>query len=243
MKVFELKEKFWQSAECEFWDIILSTLLEQTLWKENDNESPVVFKDNEYSEFLEDCVIWAFPNMKKEIVRESNGKIAEILFLIEGITVITLKNYNVTYHINILNNWYSFSSKEMLSERLYEFLQAFPIFYSEGVSEYYSFSRNIKKQYKLRQIAQDSIRIVIDKIMTDNGYLYLLKFKEKSCLLKVKMKKTMVLEISLPYKTFANRLDKIIETIKLVEQTIENSKMRFYLSGYGYYVDWKSDER
>ncbi len=242
MKVSELKKER-QSTEYEFWKIVLDTLLAQTLWKEKKNTNLVVFKKNEYSNFLEDCATWEFPNMKKQVIRKPNKKITEIQFLIGDITVITLKSYYATYHINILNNWYSFYNRETLYKRLYQFLQAFPSFYLEGVAEYRIFTQNINKQYKMRQIAQDSICVVIDKMMTENGYLYHLKFQENACLLKVKMKKTKVLEISLPYKTFTSRLGEIIETIKLIEQTIETSKIRFNLSGYGYYIDWKNAKK
>ncbi len=240
MKVPESKETFWQSSEYDFWKIVLDTLLAQTLWKEKQNTSLVIFKENEYANFLEECVSWEFANMRKEVFRKPNRKIAEIQFLIGNVTVITLKSHYATYYINILNNWYSFYGRETLSKRLFQFLRAFPAFYKEGIAEYRKFSQNINKQYKMRQITQDSIRIVIDKMMKENGYLYYLKFQRSSCVLTVKMKKKQVLEISLPYKTFANRLGNIIETIKLVEETISASKIRFNLKGSGCFLGWNS---
>ncbi len=118
-------------------------------------------------------------------------------------------------------------------------LQIFPDFYSQSVAEY----RKMNKQYKIRQIAQDSIRISIDKMIKENGYLYNLKFKSTTCVLRVKMKKKQILEMNLPYKTFTNRLDKIIPAIKLVEQNIATAKMRFTISNYGYYLNWEQTKK
>ncbi len=226
------------SLEKDFWKGIFSDFADRTL-RRNGFSKRVLEKQE-----LEKISKWDFLTMSKEIIKGNEDEINQIKFFIKNVNVITFTHsgyYKYPLKMFYGTN-YALCKKENFDTDLYLFLQEFPDFYLQHLEEYERFKQNNIKQEKIKQVAENNIQIMVKSLMKQTGYQYVLEMQETTCILKIKMKRKQMLEISLPHKTFTKRIQKILPTIELMKQTIENSDVRFSLKGYGNHMNWKQEK-
>lgn len=96
-----------------------------------------------------------------------------------------------------------------------------------------------EKEQKIHSLAQTSIRIVVQNIMSQSAYEWNLVEEERRSVLQIKMKRAMMMEISLGHKTFSKKIPKILSVIAQIEQLLGEIPYPVNIKRYGNNINWK----
>ncbi len=226
-----------QYLEQRFWTRNFKELMTGILW--NNNFSRIKINKDTYT-MLEQIALWEVPNITSKVIRNDKQKIQKIQYYIGTRNVLTL------FHKNTLNletffydGYYYLLDEKTFKINFYNFLKAFPSFYFETEQKY----KELAKEEKIKSIAQNNIHVMVSNLMEKHHYAYVLEAQENTCVLKIKMKKKQMIEISLPYKNFLHHIEKIIPSIELVKNILEQAELRVNIKGYGNHMNWKNDKQ
>ncbi|PID89928.1 MAG: hypothetical protein CSA97_05590 [Bacteroidetes bacterium] len=85
------------------------------------------------------------------------------------------------------------------------------------------------KDEKIRMVAEGNIELVAKSLMEGAGYEYALERNAKTVLLRVKVREHRFVELSLPHRSFLQRVGEVLPTIERVEQLLEECQLPFLL--------------
>ena len=106
------------------------------------------------------------------------------------------------------------------------------------------------KQKKLAEMASQSIEAIVPQIMSQSGYEWNLQRAYKGWrssgppdgyILRVKMKKHKMVEITLSQNNFANKIPGILNVVKQIEQLLEQAPYAVNIKSYGPGIQWIKD--
>ena len=122
-----------------------------------------------------------------------------------------------------------------------EFINKYRIDYYDNIEKINQIKNNIIKEAKLKEMAKTNIQVLVKNLMKENDYHYDLEIEEKRILLFIRLKRKQRLCISLPYKTFTQKINKIFPTIKIVEKLLNETEIGIRITGYGNNIKWKHE--
>ncbi len=96
-----------------------------------------------------------------------------------------------------------------------------------------------EKEQKIHSLAQTSIRTVVQNIMSQSTYEWNLVEEEKRSVLQIKMKRAMMMEITLGHKTFSKKIPEILSIIVQIEQLLGEIPYTVSIKRYGNNINWK----
>ncbi len=231
MKLTESEQQFWRAQ--------FNTLMKKTLWDCNWISGRIKLEKNHLN-LLEKIALWKIPNMTSKVIRNDKQQIEEIEYYIGTNNVLTLfykKRLNLRTFF--YRGYYYLFDEKKFETKFYNFLKEFPSFYFQTKQKY----KEQVKEEKIKSIAQNNINVMVSNLMEKHHYVYVLEPQENTCILKIKMKKKQMIEISLPYKSFLNRIEKIIPSIELVKNILEQAELRVNIKGYGNQMNWKNEKQ
>ena len=135
-------------------------------------------------------------------------------------------------------------------EDIRAFLEKYPEYEkeAEGIAEA-KMTEEIK-QKKLAEMASQSIEAIVPQIMSQSGYEWNLQRAYKGWrssgppdgyILRVKMKKHKMVEITLSQNNFANKIPGILNVVKQIEQLLEQAPYAVNIKSYGPGIQWIKD--
>lgn len=95
-----------------------------------------------------------------------------------------------------------------------------------------------EKQEKIRQTAKTTIHTIIPKLMAQTNYEWILKDEEERSVLQVKMKRGKMLEITLGYKSFTEKIQELLNVIKQMDEIISEMPYPVDMKSYGRSIKW-----
>lgn len=111
--------------------------------------------------------------------------------------------------------------------------------YKHYCEELHPLLHECEKQEKIRQTARATIRTVIPNLMAQTGYEWNLVEEDDRAILQVKMKRAKMIEITLGYKTFANKIPELVNVIKQMDELISTIPYPANIKSYGRNIQWK----
>ena len=133
-------------------------------------------------------------------------------------------------------------------ENIRAFIEKFPEYEkeAEGIAE--AKKTEEIKQKKLAEMASQSIETIVPQIMAQSGYEWSLESVYKgwgrggipdSYILRVKMKKHKMVEITLSQKNFTDKIPEILNVIGQIKQLLEQAPYAVNIANYGPSVRWR----
>ena len=95
-----------------------------------------------------------------------------------------------------------------------------------------------EKQEKIRQTAKTTIHTIIPKLMAQTNYEWILKDEVERSVLQVKMKRGKMLEITLGYKSFTEKIQELLNVIKQMDEIISEMPYPVDMKSYGRSIKW-----
>ena len=96
----------------------------------------------------------------------------------------------------------------------------------------------IEKEKKIKDIARQSIRSAVAAKMTETGHKWNLREEEDRYVLRIKMKYKKMIEITLGYKDFIDKVPEMLEAIKQAENLLATISYPVDIKGYGNNIEW-----
>jgi hypothetical protein len=122
-----------------------------------------------------------------------------------------------------------------------EFINKYRIDFYDNIEKINQLKNKAIKDAKLKEMAKTNIQVLVKNLMKENDYHYDLEIEEKRILLYIRLKRKQRLCISLPYKTFTQKINKIFPTIKTVEKLLNETEIGIRITGYGNNINWKHE--
>jgi hypothetical protein len=125
----------------------------------------------------------------------------------------------------------------------YELIQAFNQFridYNHNIEKIIEIENQQIKDEKIKQIAIQNIQLFVKTLMKDSEYQYHLEMEKTRIVLNIKLKRKQQLSISLPHKTFTQKIRKILPTIQKVATLLDEVEIGVRIQGYGNNINWKN---
>lgn len=135
-------------------------------------------------------------------------------------------------------------------EGLRGFLERFPEYEKEVEKIAEAKMTEEIKQKKIVEMATQSIETIVPQIMSQSGYEWSLERVYKGWrssgtpdghILRVKMKKHKMVEITLSQNNFANKIPGILNVVKQIEQLLEQAPYAVNIKSYGSGIHWIKD--
>lgn len=98
-----------------------------------------------------------------------------------------------------------------------------------------------EKQEKIRQTAKNTIRVLIPNFMAQTGYEWNLVEEDERAILQVKMKRAKMIEITLGYKSFTDKIPELMNVIKQMDELISAIPYPANIKSYGRNIPWKKN--
>lgn len=98
-----------------------------------------------------------------------------------------------------------------------------------------------EKQEKIRQTAKNTIRVLIPNFMAQTGYEWNLVEEDEQAILQVKMKRAKMIEITLGYKSFTDKIPELMNVIKQMDELISTIPYPANIKSYGRNIPWKKN--
>lgn len=111
--------------------------------------------------------------------------------------------------------------------------------YEDNKNQLNSQLQEIVKKEKIEAISQQSIRTIVESKMSGSNYKWNLVQEKTRMLLQIKMKKNKMIEISLGYKTFTNKIPDLMEVITQMESILEMVPYPVDIRNCKRNIDWK----
>ena len=96
----------------------------------------------------------------------------------------------------------------------------------------------IEKEKKLKEVARQSIKSAVETQMTGTGYKWNLREEEDRCVLRIKMKHKRMIEVTLGYKSFIDKVPEMLEAIRQAENLLATIPYPVDIKGYGNNIEW-----
>ncbi|MBR2899695.1 MAG: hypothetical protein IKC23_08785 [Fibrobacter sp.] len=105
----------------------------------------------------------------------------------------------------------------------------------------------MEKQRKLAEMASKSIETIVPQLMAQSGYEWNLESEYKNFgtggvperyILRIKMKKRRMIEITLNRNNFTNKIPEILNVAKQIEQLLEQAPYAVNIVNYGTDIRW-----
>ena len=120
--------------------------------------------------------------------------------------------------------------------------------YKEGAEKIVEQKKiEMEKQKKLAEMASKSIETIVPQMMSQSGYEWNLESEYKNFgtggtteryILRVKTKKHKMIEITLNQNNFADKIPKILNVVKQIEQLLEQAPFAVNIVNYGPGTRW-----
>ena len=120
--------------------------------------------------------------------------------------------------------------------------------YKEGAEKIVEQKKlEMEKQRKLAEMASKSIETIVPQLMAQTGYEWNLESEYKNFgtggvpgryILRIKMKKRRMIEITLNRNNFTNKIPEILNVAKQIEQLLEQAPYAVNIVNYGTDIRW-----
>ncbi|PID90585.1 MAG: hypothetical protein CSA97_02080 [Bacteroidetes bacterium] len=225
----------------EFYPLLLSTIYRTS-------EPGMNFEGNRrLTDHLETIAAWDFHGMPREITRGDQGQILQIAYSINGQRVLLLSRVDaggvanfplVTFFCQDWRNGYNLGHERDVLEGLHELLASFPAFCTEHLALVEQKEIEHLKAQKIRSLAEANLEVLIPSLLSGTDYEYAFERGTRTTLLCIRLTPIRHLEISLPDRTFAYRVDRLLPTITLVKQLISRVSIPLTIAGMRRGIKW-----
>lgn len=128
------------------------------------------------------------------------------------------------------------------SYRYQEIFNLFCNFYNDYESnknELTNLLLEYEKNEKIKTVAQQSIKAIVEAKMTGTGYKWDLQEEGSRCVLRIKMKRGKMIELTLGYKSFTEKIPEMLEVIKQMENLLDTIPYPVNVRSCAKNIDWK----
>ncbi len=199
----------------------------------------------------ETIAAWNSPAMDREVDRDDRGMVTEIRYYINGLLVLKLENSNTghegfppikPFFVRVkgtqYGNGFQYGKKKTLVEEARQLLIHYPAFLAEHLPLVQGVESEVNKESKIRTIAQGGISVMVDSLMQGTGHEYRLLEEEKRSILLVALDGECYMELSLPHRTFQQRMGLVLPTVELVKGMYDALPLPVRYTNGASYVDW-----
>ena len=121
-----------------------------------------------------------------------------------------------------------------ITEQFIDFYKHYHLYCGESQFSFYA-----EKQKKIRQTAQTTIQTLIPALMARTSYEWNLVEEDSRAILQVKTKRAKMMEITLGYKSFSDKIPDLLEVIGQVDKFVESIPFPVDIKSYGRNIPWK----
>ncbi|MBQ3922887.1 MAG: hypothetical protein II707_06275 [Spirochaetales bacterium] len=136
---------------------------------------------------------------------------------LQKIAILDIKMESIWYVITISDNrrYINISS----FEQMYNFVEYMIEHYSADLKQY---MMKKMKQKKITDMARSNISTIVRAKMSQTEYQWNLIEEDTRCVLQIKMPRNQMIEITLGYKSFTNKLDELLNVIEQTQQLMSS---------------------
>lgn len=111
--------------------------------------------------------------------------------------------------------------------------------FERNMAELDAILMELKKERKIHEIAQTSIRTIIPAIMSKTNYEWNLVEEGARSVLQIKMKRGKMMEISLGHKSFNDKIPDILKVIEQIENLLDTIPYPVDIKNYSRKIGWR----
>ncbi|PIE84055.1 MAG: hypothetical protein CSA07_04160 [Bacteroidia bacterium] len=209
-----------------FWDVQLDRLFAE--WDfAGDYASYHLPHPRTMAQEFEAVAAWDSPSMGREVERDGRGMVTEIRYRIGGLVVLTLRNSHFCLPVfpffSEHGRW--LHRPERIQQELRLLLTRFPSFCAEGLLRMGAYVERKSKRRKLKALAEVGMAMMVHNCMRGTDLEYRLLPGHKRSFLQVGLGATHLLELIMPYASFAGRIAGILPTVGVARGLLERVEL------------------
>lgn len=235
-----------------YWRRKMEGLLRETMYDKRHERMGPKAGSGSLAEQFEEIAWWVLPDMQKTVARDAQGLVSEIRYAINGVQVLTLARLveNGYTHGRIVpflvheRMWgYRFGKQQRMLEGTRQLLSRYASFCAAHLEQIAGAEIKYQKDAKIRKVAEGNIALVVQNLMAETGYEYDLEEETKTVLLRVRVQKHRFVEISLPHRSFLERVGDVLPASERVDLLLKKCKVPFLLGNREGCPQWGKVER
>ena len=149
--------------------------------------------------------------------------------------VITIRNHGSGTHFSSKHIWCQSNHRDDIIG-LFDKICAD---YEMNMNEFQAALWKFRKEQKIHQLAQTSIRTVVSAILLQTNHEWNLTEEASRSVLQIKMRHGMMMEISLGHKSFTKKIPEMKTVIEQMEQLLDEIPYPVTIRRYGNNINWK----
>ncbi len=142
------------------------------------------------------------------------------------------------YHISNISTWHTRRIYTARLDELIALINKYIEDYQENQNQLNSKILEFEKNEKFKDTARKSIKAIVEAKMRGTSYQWNLTEEETRCVLCIKMKRSKMIEITLGYKSFTDKIPEMLEVIKQMENLLETIPYPVNIRSYGKNIEW-----
>ncbi len=113
--------------------------------------------------------------------------------------------------------------------------------YERNMEELDALLVEVKKEQKVHEIAQTSIRTIVPSIMAKTNHEWNLVEEDARSVLQIKLKHGKMMEISLGHKSFSDKIPEMLKVIEQIENLLETIPYPVDIKNCGRKIRWEKN--
>ncbi|PID89929.1 MAG: hypothetical protein CSA97_05595 [Bacteroidetes bacterium] len=229
-----------------YWRRKMDGLMRETVYDGHYRMEPTESLSSLADQF-EEFASWELADMQKVVERNANGQVSAIRYSINGQEVLALVRHVengyihgriIPFFIELPWEAYRFGKKGRMVLGTRRLLIRYARFCAEHLEQIEGAELKHSKDAKIRSVAEGSIPLVVESLMAETGYEYAMTETAKTVLLRVRVRKRRFVEISLPHRSFLQRVGDVLPTLERVERLLNEYEIPFLLGNKEGCPDW-----